>query len=71
MFTSKSRVQEIVCRSGVYQYSDGYRLEMVQSTYQRKDKEYTKRIRIGKSGCIEMHWTCSYTNKYNMTPSLC
>jgi len=40
---SKSRVQEAMCRSGIYQCSDGYRLEIVWSTYQRRNKGYTKR----------------------------
>ena len=71
MSMSKSRVQETVCRSGVYQHLDGYRLEMVRSIYQRRDKGYTKRIRIGKSRRIETYWTYSYTNKFNTTPSLC
>jgi len=34
---------------------DGYRLEMIQSTHQRRDKGYTKRIWIGKSGRVETH----------------
>jgi len=55
MSTSKSRIQETMCRSGVYQRSDRYRLEMVQSTHQRRDEGYTKRIWIRKSGCIETH----------------
>jgi len=70
MSMSKSRIQEIMRRSGVYQRSDGYRLEIVWSTYQRRDKEYTKRIRIGKSRRVETHWTRSYTNEFNATPSL-
>jgi len=55
MSMSKSKVQEAVYRSGVYQYLDGYRLEMVQIIYQRRDKEYTKRIRIRKSRRVKMH----------------
>jgi len=51
---SKSRIQETMRRSGVYQHSDGYRLEIVWSTHQQRDKGYTKRIWIGKSGHIEM-----------------
>jgi len=31
----------------------------------------TKRIGIRKSGHVEMHWTCSCINKFNVTPSLC
>jgi len=46
-------------------------IEMVQSTHQGKDEGYTERIRIGKSGCIETHWTRSCTNEFNTTPSLC
>jgi len=71
MSTSKSRVQETMHRPGVYQRSDGYRLEMVQGTHQRRDKGYTKRIQIGKSKRVETHWTRSCTNEFNATPSLC
>jgi len=67
MSTSKSRVQETMCRPRVYQRLDGYRLEMVWSTHQRRDKGYTKRIQIGKSGRIETHWTRSCTNEFNAT----
>ena len=58
-------------RSRVYQHSDGYRLEMVQSIHQRRNKGYTKGIRIRKSRRIEIHWTCSCTNEFNTTFSLC
>jgi len=71
MFMSKSGIQEIMRRSGVYQRSNGYRLEMVQSTHQRRNKGYTKRIRIGKSRHVETHWTRSCTNEFNVTSSLC
>ena len=71
MSMSKSRIQETMCRPGVYQHSDGYRLEMVRSTHQRRDEGYTKRIWIGKSGHIETHWTRSCINEFNVTPSLC
>ena len=71
MFMSNSRVQETVRGPGVYQRSDGYRLEMVRSTQQRRDERYTKRIRIGKSRHVETHWTRSCTNEFNVTPSLC
>ena len=71
MSMSKSKVQETMYRSGVYQHSDGYRLEMVRSIYQRRNKGYTKRIQIGKSKCVETHWTRDCTNKFNMTSSLC
>ena len=71
MSTSKSRVQETMHRSRVYQHSDGYRLEMVQSIHQRRNKGYTKGIRIRKSRRIEIHWTCSCTNEFNTTFSLC
>jgi len=70
MFLSKSRVQETVHGSRVYQCSDGYRLEMVRSTHKRRDKRYTKRIWIGKSRHVKMHWTRSCTNEFNVTPSL-
>ena len=64
MFLSKSKVQEIVRGSGVYQHLDRYRLEMVRSIHQRRDEGYTKRIRIGKSGRIEMHWTHSHDSQF-------
>jgi len=71
MSMSKSRVQETVRRSGVYQHLDRYRLEIVQSTYQRRDEGYTERIWIRKSRHIETYWTRSCTNEFNVTPSLC
>jgi len=53
----------------VYYCSDGYRLEMVRSTHQRRDEGYTKRIRIRKSGRVEMYWTCNCINEFNaVTP---
>ena len=71
MSMSKRKVQETVYRSRVYQHSDRYKLEMVQSMHQRRKKGYTKGIWIKKSGCVETYWTCSCTNKFNATPSLC
>jgi len=70
MSMSKSRVQETVCRSEVYQHSDGYRLEIIWSTYQRRNKRYIKRIGIRKNRHIETHWTHSCTNEFNVIPSL-
>jgi len=71
MSMSKSRVQEAMCKYGIYQCSNGYRLEMVWNTYQRRNKGYTKRIGIRKSRRVETHWTHGCTNEFNAIPSLC
>jgi len=38
---------------------------------QERSKRDKKRVRIRKSGCVELNETCCYTKKFNVSLRLC
>ena len=67
----KFRVYKIMSRPRIDESSERDFIKMILTKDQGRSKGNEKGMRIRKSGCVELNWTCCCTGEFNVTLSLC
>ena len=67
----KFRVYKTMSRPGVDESSERDFIKVILTKDQERSKGNEKRMRIRKSGCVELNWTRCCTGEFNVTLSLC
>ena len=67
----KFRVYKTVSRPGVNESLERDFIKVILTKDQERSKGNEKWMRIRKSRCVELNWTCCCTGEFNATLSLC